>query len=520
VAPGAHAPRKPSVREDNTAAGPTVPDWVKDAVFYQIFPDRFANGDVGNDPFGTSPWGAAPTNDSFSGGDLAGITQKMDWLKKLGVSGIYLNPIFSANSNHRYDTTDYDNVDVKLGGNVAFDKFVDTAHDNGIKVMLDGVFNHTSHQHSWFQDVRDNGPKSKYWGYYDVRRWPINYKRDSEGVLRSDDYKSWWGFATLPELKTENPEVRNYFLDPKKGVVAKWLKEGIDGWRMDVADEIEPDFWQQMRKVAKATKPDSYLLAENWHDASSMLQGDQFDGAMNYKHFQQPAVSFFAKKEISADSFVAQLASPYGGDAKFGMFNILDSHDTPRFVTEAGGDAYRLRPAAIFQMTYVGVPVVYYGDELAMEGGKDPDSRRTFPWNVADQVDSRSRQRITGSSDAKGAALTGQMLGLYRTLISTRNAEPALRRGDFSVLETHNDNSTVAYRRWVNDNSRDAVVAINNDVRGHDVVIPVAGFAPDGTSYTDALSGQKLVVTDGRITLPQLDGNWGAILLRDPAKKS
>ena len=521
----------PSARA--VTSGPDVPSWVTDAVFYQIFPDRFANGDLGNDPAGTAPWGSSPTNDAMMGGDLIGVRERLAYLSRLGVNALYFNPVFSSPSNHRYDITDYEHVDPRLGGNRALKDLVDDAHSRGMKVMLDGVFNHTSHQHPWFQDVREHGSASPYFSFYDVANWPIHYTRDDKGVLRSPDYRSWWNYATLPELRTDTAPVRDYFLTGKDSIVKRWIRDmGIDGWRMDVADEVEPEFWRIARREIKAAKPDAYMVAENWHDASSMLAGDQFDGAMNYRYFQQPAVSFFAHKSISADDFVQQLASPYPTSARFGMFNILDSHDTPRFITEAHGDWYRLRPAAIFQMTYVGAPVIYYGDELGMEGAADPDSRRTFPWELvpdathpvrpgsaAPHVTPRTTRTSAPGRSASSMHIdldsrSRNLFGLYQKLIATRQAEPALRRGEFEVLATHNDNQLVTYRRWIPGSERDAIVAINNDVTGHEVQVPVDRFAPNGTTYVDALSGSRYTVDGGRISIPNVDGNFGAVLLR------
>lgn len=508
------------------AAGLKIPDWVKDAVFYQVFPDRFANGDMGNDPRGTQPWGSPPQNEGMMGGDLQGVTQRMGYLKSLGVNALYLNPIFTAPSNHKYNTADYEHVDDDFGGDAAFKSMVDVAHRNGVKVMLDGVLNHVSHQHKWFRDVREKGPKSEFFDRFSVNNFPISYERDADGVLRSKDYKSWWNYATLPELKVDNPKVREYFLTGKDAIVKKWLRDGkIDGWRMDVADDTNftPDYWRTARREIKSVNPDAYMVAENWKDAGSMLQGDQFDGSMNYQYFTFPAIDYFAKKSSSTDDFVRRLENNYSSEAKFGAFNILGSHDTERFVTQAGGDWYRQRPAAIFQMTYVGTPVVYYGDELAMEGGKDPDSRRGMEWehvplNRDKPVDAHTPNTLADATNGAELSRKGraeQMFNLYQRLISTRQAEPALRRGEFQVLATHNDDSTLAYRRFVEGNDRDAIVAINNNVVAKDIVVPVGDVAKDGTRFTDALSGRTYDVQGGQIKLEDMDGNFGAVLLRD-----
>ncbi|MCW2927168.1 MAG: cyclomaltodextrinase [Thermoleophilia bacterium] len=510
------------------AKGLVIPDWVKDAVFYQVFPERFANGDMGNDPRGTDPWGTAPKNEGMMGGDLQGVSQRMGYLTQLGVNALYFNPIFEAPSNHKYNTADYDHVDADFGGDAAFKEVVDVAHRNGVKVMLDGVFNHVSHQHKWFKDVREKGPKSEYFDRFTVKNWPIKYNRDKDGVLRSDDYLSWWNYATIPQLKTDNPKVRDYFLTGKDSVVKKWIRDGkIDGWRMDVADDpnFSSDYWRTARKEIKSANPDAYMVAENWKDAGSMLQGDQFDGAMNYQYFTFPSVDFFAKKTGSVDDFVKRISNNYSREARHGAFNILDSHDTPRFITQAGGDWYRQRPAAIFQMTYIGAPVIYYGDELGMEGAGDPDSRRSMEWELAPGNKTKDGTPVHGDARPVVQAQNGvevnrkaraeQLFGLYQKLIATRKAEPALRRGDFTVLATHNDDSTLAYRRHVEGTARDAIVAINNNVVSKDIRVPLAGVADDGTQFTDALSGKAFRVVNGEIVVPAVDGNFGAVLLRD-----
>jgi glycosidase len=500
------------------------PDWVKDAVFYQVFPERFKDGDHRNNPPGTVPWGTPPQNDNFfEGGDLQGVQQGLGHIQKLGANALYLNPIFASPSNHKYNTTDYDHVDPALGGDAAFGSLVDKVHAGGMHLILDGVFNHTSNEHTWFKDVIQKGKDSPYWSWYTVHRWPISTKVDDKGVLRSDDYKGWGAgyggpYATLPVLDQKNPEVRDALFTGKDAVVRKWIRDGkIDGWRMDVADEIAPDVWRTARQVIKSENPDAYMVGETFKDASGMVQGDQFDGAMNYAHFLQPSVDFFAKKQISTDDFVARLQNNYPKDAKLSMLNSLESHDTPRFITQAGGDWYRARPAAIFQLTYQGAPSIYYGAEIGMEGGPDPDSRRAFDWDAANAADQGATANTLVPEQNKhiaGADKATQLTTLYQRLIETRKESDALRRGDFDVLSTHNSNSTLAFRRSVPGDTNDVLVALNNDTRGHDVTIPTNGFAPDGTVYQDALSDNSYTVKDGRITVPDLDGNWGAVLRR------
>ncbi|MCZ4496361.1 MAG: glycosidase, partial [Thermoleophilia bacterium] len=409
-------------------------------------------------------------------------------------------------------------------GNAAFDKLVDTAHASGVKLILDGVLNHTSNEHVWFKDVQEKGRESKYWDYYNVHRHPISTFKDEKGVLRSNDYEGWgkaeWGgpYATLPVLKNLHPDVMDGLVTGKDSIVRKWMRDGkIDGWRMDVADEVEPEVWREARKVIKAENPEGYMLGENWHDASGMLQGDQFDGVMDYKHFQLPAVDFFARKSIPVDDFVNRLKSPYATENKLAMLNILESHDTPRFITQAGGDWYRARPAAIFQMTYQGAPSIYYGAEIGMEGGADPDSRRAFDWNVADSLEPRATLTGLQRKDGGQADRAGDMFGLYQKLIETRKGSDALRRGEFEVLKSHNEDNTLSFRRFVEGDARDAVVALNNNVVSRHVDVPVGSFAADGSAFIDALSGARHVVQGGKLDLGQMDGNWGAVLLRETA---
>ena len=504
--------------EGAAGGGLVIPDWVKDAVFYQVFTERFENGDMGNDPAATEPWGSKPWNEQMQGGDLDGVAKRMGYLAELGVNALYFNPLFEAPSNHKYNTASYDRIDPHFGGQGAYDRMLDAAKGKGMRVILDGVFNHVSHQHDWFKDVREKGPKSEYWDRFTVRNWPIDYTRDKDGVLRSDDYESWWGYATLPVLKTDHPSVRETFLTGKDAVIKKWVRDGrVDGWRMDVADDsnFTPDYWRTARKELKSVNPDAYMVAENWKDASAMLQGDQFDGSMNYQYFTWPAVDFFAKKTSNVDEFVSRLQNGYSREAKHGAFNILDSHDTPRFITQAGGDWYRQRPAAIFQMTYIGAPVIYYGDEIGMEGDKDPDSRRAMEWQYVDGHLKGSGNPARNGDDVTRQKRADQLYGLYKDLIATRKAEPALRRGDFNVLATHNADNTLVYRRAVEGNARDAVVAINNNVVAKDIYVPLSGVADDGTRYTDALSGHTYEVHNGHIKLINVDGNYGAVLLRE-----
>jgi glycosidase len=396
-----------------------TPKWVKDAVFYQIFPERFANGNKANDPKGVLPWGSKPTYDNFMGGDLAGVRQQIPYIKSLGVNAIYFNPLFKASSNHKYNTADYMQIDPSFGTNAEFKSLIGELHKNGIKVIIDGVFNHTGDDHVWFEDAKKNGQKSKYWNYYTIWGFPVT-------TDPKPNYNAWWGFGTLPPLRVkDNADVQNMLYE----VTEYWTKQGIDGWRLDVPNEIDNDhFWQTWRNKVRAINPNAYIVGEIWEDGSHWLQGDQFDAVMNYQ-FRKTMLDFFANQNLSVDDLDARLAelrARYGDEVTQAEFNILSSHDVPRILSEAGGDTARAKEAIFFQMVYPGAPVVYYGDELGMAGAKDPDNRRTMTWDKA---------------------ANNPMLGFVQKLIQVRKAHPALRGAGFRTLMRHNDFRQFAYVR-------------------------------------------------------------------------
>ncbi len=255
----------------------TTPDWVNNTVWYQIFPERFCNGDRNNDPEGTKPWGFhRVTNEDFYGGDLQGIIDRLDYLQDLGINGIYLTPIFEAESSHKYDTTDYKKIDPHFGDEKVFKNLVDQAHEKGIRIMLDGVFNHSGKSFAPWLDVLERGPESKYYNWFMINQWPID-----KGLHSTKD-GSFYSFAftpRMPKLNTNNPEVIKYLLD----IVEYWVKNyDVDGLRLDVANEVSHRFCKDLRRLTKAIKPDFYLLGEIWHDAMTWLTGDEFDAVMNY----------------------------------------------------------------------------------------------------------------------------------------------------------------------------------------------------------------------------------------------
>jgi glycosidase len=385
----------------------TPPDWPRDAVFYQIFPDRFADGDTANDPPDVQPWGSKPTAQNWMGGDLAGVIRHLDYLRALGVNALYFNPLFAARSNHGYDTTDYHQVDPRFGTNETLKALVTKAHALGWHVILDGVFNHTGVDFFAFRSLREQGAQSPYRDWYFVKGFPIEAK---EGQT---NYVAWFGVPWLPKINTANPATRAYLLD----VATRWIRQaGIDGWRLDAADEVSQDYWRAFHKAVRAVRPDAYILGEMWGDAGPWLQGDQWDAVMNYR-WRAAALDFFVFDRLPPTQFDARLTKlrdDYPPAATAVMFNLLGSHDTERLRTLCRGDRARETQAALFQMTYPGTPCVYYGDEIGMEGGHDPDDRRAMEWDEA--------------------KWDRPMLATYQRLIALRRRSPVLRRGDYRTV--------------------------------------------------------------------------------------
>ena len=394
-----------------------VPDWARGAVIYQIFPERFHNGDPSIDPVGVDPWGAPPHWLHHQGGDLIGIADQADYLADLGVDAVYLNPIFSSPSTHKYDTVDYYQVDKHFGGDEALRRVLDRLHHRDIKVILDVSFNHCHPGFFAFADVIANGSESPYRDWFAIASYPVTvsvrpakmaasnwsypdayleYLRTLEAqsglrVVEVDDdgppvessYETWHGVPGMPRINLANPEARRYFLD----VATHWITEyGIDGWRMDVVRYVDDDFWLDFRSAVKGANPEAYLLAEVMGDASPWLQGDRFDATMNYT-FRELCLDYFAGGQSSTDEFVdgyTRMQAMYAPQVTEVNQNLLSSHDTERLLHMAGGDAMRARLATAFQLLAQGAPGLYYGDEVGMTGGAEPASRGAFPWHDGD----------------------------------------------------------------------------------------------------------------------------------------
>lgn len=405
-----------------------TPEWVKDATFYQIFPDRFARSGRLPSWVRLEPWDTPPTREGFKGGDLWGVLARLDYLQDLGITAIYFNPIFQSAANHRYHTHDYHQVDPLLGGNEAFRALLDEAHRRGIRIVLDGVFNHASRGFFPFHHILENGPASPYLDWFHIKGYPLH----AYSPRRKPNYAAWWGLPALPKFNTDCPGVREFLWD----VGERWVREGVDGWRLDVPFEIDDDaFWQEFRRRVKGVNPEAYIVGEVWGDARRWLQGDQFDAVMNYL-FSRAVLGFFGGpdlevglpygiyrlRRLTVQAFARQvrrLLALYPWEVSLAQLNLLGSHDTPRLLTLLRGNRARVKLATLFQMCYPGAPCIYYGDEVGLAGGPDPDCRRSMPWDEA-QWDRDLR-------------------AWFQAAISLRKAHVALRRGEFLPLLARED---------------------------------------------------------------------------------
>jgi cyclomaltodextrinase len=493
-----------------------TPAWVRDAVFYQIFPDRFAASRRVPKPGTLEPWDTPPTVHGFKGGDLLGIAEHLGYLEDLGITAIYLTPVFASAANHRYHTYDFRSVDPLLGGDAALRELLDAAHDRGMRVILDGVFNHTGRGFWPFHHVLENGAASPYTGWFHL----------DDAVLRGDrqllayplpstpasafGYEAWWGLPALPKLNTDEPQVREFLF----GVAEHWLRFGIDGWRLDVPTEIDDEpFWQEFRTRCRAIRSDAYLVGEIWSVAPEWVLGDRFDALMNYplgeailgyvggsalnlvvvQGHHEYAANIRTLDGLGFAARVRELASVYDPSVVASQLNLVGSHDAPRLRTVLGGDAARVRLAVLLQATLPGAPSIYYGDEVGLLGGNDPECRGSFPWD-------RSRWE-PGLHDT------------FRTLLHLRLGEPALRDGPLTVVGAAE--AAVAFERGAG--AARFVVAVNPgdtplrlDLRfadapsgagGHLAPVEIPGLAGTGESR----------IVDGRATI-DLAARGGSVL--------
>ncbi len=459
----------------------TTPYWVQDAIFYQIFPDRFANGDASNDPPNVQEWGAKPTNWGFQGGDLRGILHHLDYLLGLGINAIYLNPIFAATTNHRYNTSDYYQIDPKLGTMADFHSLIDAAHKNNIRVVLDGVFNHCGRGFFAFVDVLENGVNSAYKDWFHIKQFPLEaYDKDDV-----HHYAGWWDHNSLPKLNTGNPSVRKYIFD----IAKYWIDQGADGWRLDVPNEINDDsFWEEFRHIAKAANRDAYLTGEIWDVNPRWANDTHFDGVMNYP-VRDALIPLLQGREnmTQFSDRLEKVFQAYSRENLYAMYLPLSSHDTERIKTLLGNDLAKTKLAFQFQMAFPGAPAVYYGDEIGLEGERDPDCRRAFPWDEA---------------------YWNQDLSQWvRRLIAIRKHNPILRRGDYVQIKAVNN--LYAFARILGEES--VLMAMNASAEPCRTNIPCAKLRwVEGRTVQNLLDGQTFTVTNGKVKveLPPWSGFW------------
>lgn len=383
-------------------------DWLKEAICYQIFPDRFHRGEGSHqviDERTLAPWGGRPTTKNHFGGNIKGITEKIPYLKELGVTLLYFTPIFTSSSNHKYNTRDYMEIDPKFGSLEETKKLVRRCHEEGIRVVFDAVFNHTGEDFFAFQDVLEKGETSDYADWYHIDSYPVSRAKANYYTFAND-------VSYMPKVNLKNRGIREYFLE----VARYWIREvDIDGYRLDVCDELSHDFLKELRKVVKEEKEDAVLIGEIMHEAEAFLDGTELDSIMNYP-FRHAMLDTFAREELSLTEFFQVLLKNqvlYREDITKQMLNLLGSHDVPRFLSEAGGSKKKLMLATAFQFLYKGVPYVYYGDEIGLTGGKDPLCRKCM-------IFEEDRQDTL-------------LLSFFKAIIRVRKENPVLTYGDFKL---------------------------------------------------------------------------------------
>ncbi|MHA2169868.1 MAG: maltodextrin glucosidase [Candidatus Kariarchaeaceae archaeon] len=488
------------------------PIWIPQSIFYQIFPDRFFDGNpsinVKTDEYtyrGRSTvartWGELPNISSktyshvdFYGGDLRGIYEKIPYLLSLGINALYLNPIFTSYSNHKYDTVDFKEIDPHFGNNIEFSKLVQELHQQGIRIILDGVFNHTGSHHTWFKSAQAD-PHSKYVNYYTFWEHPNNYL-------------SWFGHKSLPKLNYMSQDLKKEIYDDEDSVAQYWLKEpyNVDGWRIDVANmlarqqdyQIFNKIWEELRIAVKSVNPACYLMGEHFFDPTPLLNGTRLDAVMNYRGFYNPVLKWilqtdkigiitekqYKRREIkakfSSETLHRQMLEfravlPF--QLQLLQFNLLTSHDVPRLMTLMQNDLSRVKLAVIFLFTYIGVPSIYYGDEIGMEGKRDPDCRRCMIWDES--------------------KWNSELLLFYKTLIQIRRSSQALQQGSFREIFIQ-DLIYCFIRQYKEDL---VLVVLNNSDEEKLIEIPVWKLGLLSGVFSSLLDDAKIEIQNGSIKI-------------------
>ncbi len=429
-----------------------VPQWAQNKIVYQIFPSRYATTvNVSEKQWYKAPIG--PTDDLK--GNLRGLINTLDHLHSMSVDVIYMTPIFMSDSAHKYDTIDYYRIDPSFGDENDLKELVDRAHSMGMKVILDGVFNHTSPKFFAFDDIVKNGEKSEYLDWYYIKEFPLEYG----SRRKKPSFKTFSYYGGMPKLNLSNPKVAEYFINVGK----YWTKKcHIDGWRLDVGDEIVHHFWKQFRQAIRVINKDALIIGEVWHYAGDFLEGDEWDTIMNYSFFQG-VQRFVAEETMTATRFVENLDFMRGRLHRHinpVLLNLIDSHDTARFMHLAKESADKLMLAAAMQLLLPGMPMIYYGDEYAMTGANDPDCRRGMLW------------------DEKYQNL--QVYDWYCKLIKARKAYPALTDGKLICCETDDEQGIIKMTRKFGD------MTVTVIFHGKEACVNMDEYK----GYTDVITGQ------------------------------
>ena len=499
----------------------SIPDWVYGSVMYQVFPERFANGRSEINPENTVEWGSVPTRLDFQGGDLYGVIDKLDHIESLGVNILYLNPIFLSGSTHKYDSWDHFKVDPTLGGDDGLTDLISNCHDRNIKVILDCSLNHVHPRHFAFQDIVKNGEKSEYKNWFTIFDYPVRlihrphlyantykvgwdgneeeYKRylektfdetkvpvevrDDDGPIVEPSYKAWWGVPDMPKVNFESKEARQWALD----VTKHWIENfDIDGWRMDVAKELDFSFWKEFRDIAHKANKDTLLISEIFGDTSQWLQGDRFDGTMNYS-FREAMTDYFATKRINNKEFadsLANLYSMYSFEALSSCQNLLSSHDVKRFLNRCGNEEDGILGAIFLQATFPGIAGIYYGDEIGLGGADDPFNREPFPWHSEESWNST-------------------ILDYTKKLMNIKKSSSIFKYGRFELLD--DNEQFVAFRRILKDES---MLCIINRSKSNDDFNIISNAHSVNVIHGDCAAN----LDQGMIRITNNAGNIGIIL--------
>ena len=440
----------------------SVPEWAKNRVIYQIFPSRFAS----HTPVKDAVWYQAPIGGGVKlGGSLRGIIERLDHIRDLGADIVYMTPIFASHSSHKYDTDDYYTIDPDFGTEADLIELVEKAHGMGMRVILDAVFNHTSTNFFAFADLKKNREQSAYLNWYYPESFPLH-------TFPKPNYKCFGYFGYMPKVNLRNPETARYFTD----VALYWLeKAGIDGWRLDVGDEISHDFWRTFRREIKASFPDALIVGEIWHHAPDFLEGDQWDSVMNYPFFRA-VEDFAASQSIAPSEFLGKLGYLRGTTHTHAyplLWNLIGSHDTARLLHRCGEQKDRQKLCAAIQLLWPGMPMIYYGDEVGMTGGADPDCRRGMLWDPERQ--------------------DGDMFAYYRKLLQLRKAHPVFTEGEIISEVSRDEDGLVILRRGLGNG---AATLVFHNQEGEAAIPELAGRTDEltGTVFTGTMAGVGAMV--------------------------